>query len=225
MVEAIDNEDCIGTKIVSSDIHPYALLSPRPDKPSGITVKNNELSFIEFDVPTAKQGDQWKIYRSDGLLVRIYSGQRLAVGIQPNENVNGKTFSYRIMRVIFDTWGEVWSEPSDPIVVKYRDLVAPTDIGCHVKITINTIECSLSPNRIVESTLIEYLDFDGVVLASSRITNSSGLVQHIESGIGSAVAVRLSSVTGKSNEWMRRGDSVTLGIAKRTTKAMAYSAH
>jgi hypothetical protein len=211
--------------LLSSDIYPYVLLSPKPDKPTGITVKNNELTFVEFDVPNAKPEDQWRIYRSDGLMMRIYSGQRIAVGMQPNENVNGKTFSYRIMQVKNDTYGEVWSEPSDPIVVKIRDLAAPTEIGCQVKIIKSIISCSMRTNNIVESTFIEYLDFDGVVLASSRISNRNRLVQYNESGIASAAFVRMSSVTGKSNEWMRRGNSVTIRIASRTTKAAAATAH
>ena len=225
IVEAMENSDCTGQRVLSSDIYPYVLLSPKPDKPTGITVKSNELTFVEFDVPNAKPEDQWRIYRSDGLMMRIYSGQRIAVGMQPNENVNGKTFSYRIMQVKNDTYGEVWSEPSDPIVVKIRDLAAPTDIGCQVKNRKGIISCSMRTNNIVESTFIEYLDFDGVVLASSRISNRNRLVQYNESEIASAAFVRMSSVTGKSNEWMRRGNSVTIRIASRTAKAAAATAH
>jgi subtilisin family serine protease len=225
IVEAMENSDCTGQRVISSDIHPYVLLSPKPSKPTGVTVKNNDFTFVEFDVPNAKPEDQWRIYRSDGLMMRIYSGQRIAVGMQPNENVNGKTFSYRIMQVKNDTYGEVWSEPSDPIVVKIRDLAAPTEIGCQVKIIKSIISCSMRTNNIVESTFIEYLDFDGVVLASSRISNSNRLVQYNESEIASAAFVRMSSVTGKSNEWMRRGNSVTIRIASRTTKAAAATAH
>jgi hypothetical protein len=225
IVEAMENSDCTGQRVISSDIHPYVLLSPKPSKPTGVTVKNNDFTFVEFDVPNAKPEDQWRIYRSDGLMMRIYSGQRIAVGMQPNENVNGKTFSYRIMQVKNDTYGEVWSEPSDPIVVKIRDLAAPTEIGCQVKIIKSIISCSMRTNNIVESTFIEYLDFDGVVLASSRISNRNRLVQYNESEIASAAFVRMSSVTGKSNEWMRRGNSVTIRIASRTTKAAAATAH
>lgn len=224
IVEAMENSDCTGQRVLSSDIHPYVLLSPRPSKPTGITVKNNDFTFVEFDVPNAQPDDQWRIYRSDGLIMRIYSGQRIAMGMQPNENVNGKTFSYRIMQVKNDTYGEVWSEPSDPIIVKIRNLDAPTDINCHVKIIRSTILCSLSPNRIVESTLIEYLDSDGVVLTSTRITNNSGWVQHTQTDIGSAAFVRMSALTGRTNEWIRRGDPITLRVSKRIAKAQAYTA-
>lgn len=224
IVEAMENSDCTGQRVISSDIHPYVLLSPKPSKPTGITVKNNDFTFVEFDVPNAQPGDQWRIYRSDGLIMRIYSDQRIAIGMQPNEDVNGKTFSYRIMQVKNDTYGEVWSEPSDPIIVKIRNLYAPTEINCQVKKIRSTISCSFSPNRAVESTLIEYLDSDGVVLASDRITNRSGLVKHSQAEVGSAAFVRMSALTGRTNEWMRRGDSVTLRVSKRIEKAQAYTA-
>jgi hypothetical protein len=224
IVEAMENSDCTGQRVISSDIHPYVLLSPKPSKPTGITVKNNDFTFVEFDVPNAQPGDQWRIYRSDGLIMRIYSGQRIAIGMQPNEDVNGKTFSYRILQVKNDTYGEVWSEPSDPIIVKIRNLEAPTEINCQVKKIRSTISCSFSPNRAVESTLIEYLDSDGVVLASDRITNRSGLVKHSQAEVGSAAFVRMSALTGRTNEWMRRGDPVTLRVSNRIEKAQAHTA-
>jgi hypothetical protein len=157
--------------------------------------------------------------------MRIYSDQRIAIGMQPNENVNGKTFSYRIMQVKNDTYGEVWSEPSDPISVQIRNLDSPTEISCHTKMTRSTISCSLKPNREVESTLVEYLDFDGVVLASSRITNKSRLVEYSQAEIASAVFVRMSAITGRTNEWIRRGNSVTSRISTRIAKGQIYTAH
>ena len=224
IVEAIDNETCTGQKIIESDILSYVLLSARPEKPTGITVKSNDISFVEFDVPNADPKDKWKIYRSDGLVMRIYSGQKIAIGMQPNEDVNGKTFAYRIMRVILDTWGEVWSELSDPIVVKIKDLEAPTNARCLVQKNKAKLSCRLDPNRTVESTLIEYLDFDGVVIASSRITNVPGRVEHLQTDVEAAAFVRMSAMTGRPNEWIRRGNPITVAVSSRTAKAQTHSA-
>jgi hypothetical protein len=223
-VEARELPDCQGALIISSDLMPFVLLSPKPDKPTGITVKHNEFLYVEFDVPNAQPQDRWRIYRSDGMVVRIFPGQRIAMGMQPNENVNGKTFSYRIMQVIADTYGEVWSEPSDPIVVSTKELPAPTASSCHI--TMNSeVACSLNPNREVESTLLEYLDFDGVVVRSTRIDSNSPKVEHLQSNPMSAAFVRVSALTGRTNEWMRRGNSVTLRIQPRTTSLITHSAH
>jgi hypothetical protein len=223
-VEARELPDCQGALIISSDLLPFVLLSPKPDKPTGISVKHNEFLYVEFDVPNAKPQDQWRIYRSDGMVVRISAGQRIAMGMQPNENVNGKTFSYRITQVIADTYGEVWSEPSDPILVSTKELSAPTSSSCHTTLS-SQVRCSLAPNREVESTLMEYLDFDGVVVRSTRIDNNSQKIEHLQSNPLSAAFVRVSALTGRPNEWMRRGNSVTVRIQIRPTKLLTHSAH
>ena len=224
-VAAKDGEDCGGNTIIQSDTLPYRLLSPKPEKPSGITVKKNELTFVEFDIPNAEPTDQWRIYRSDGAVVRISAGQMIGMGMQPNENVNGKTFSYRIMRVVYDTWGEVWSEPSDPIVVTIKPLQAPTDSKCQIKSSQVTVECLISPNHEVDSTLIEYLDVNGDVLSTTRLRNVTETNQRLEklSSNFSFVAsyVRVSAITGKPNEWMRRGDSITVKVRNRAN-GLAY---
>jgi subtilisin family serine protease len=223
-VEARASIDCKGPILARSELLPYVLLSPKPSKPTGITVKHNEFVYVEFDVPNAKPQDQWRIYRSDGMVVRISPGQRIAMGMQPNENINGKTFSYRIMQVVSDTWGEVWSEPSDPIVVSTKELSAPTVSSCHTT-TKREVVCSINPNTQVESTLIEYLDFDGVVVRSTRISNDSQKIDHLQANPMSAAFVRVSALTGRTNEWMRRGNSLTVRIQPRTTSLVTHSAH
>ena len=215
-VVAKDGEDCGGNKIIESETLPYRLLSPRPAKPEGITVKNNALTHVEFAIPNSKSTDQWRIYRSDGAVVRISAGQTIGMGMQPNENVNGKTFSYRIMQFITDTWGEVWSEPSDPISVTIRELTAPTNTKCKIDRNIGSTSCSVSPNQEVDETLIEYLDFNGDVISSKRLRNRSEQNQQIQNVTSefsyAASFVRVSGITGKPNEWMRRGESVTVKV-------------
>jgi hypothetical protein len=215
-VVAKDGEDCAGNSLIGSDTLSYRLLSPRPDKPSGITVKNNELTFVEFDVPNAEPTDHWRIYRSDGAIVRISAGQMIGMGMQPNENVNGKTFSYRIMQIINDTFGEVWSEPSDPIVVSPRELVAPINPKCKIGSIQGSVSCAISPNHVVDSTLVEFLDFNGDLLYSQRLSNVSETNQQIPVVSAdftfAASSVRISAITGKPNEWMRRGESVTVKV-------------
>ncbi len=223
-VEARASIDCKGPILATSELLPYVLLSPKPAKPTEITVKHNEFLYVEFDVPNAKPQDQWRIYRSDGMVVRISPGQKIAMGMQPNENVNGKTFSYRIMQVVSDTWGEVWSEPSDPIVVSTKELSAPTADNCHTTIK-REVVCSINPNTDVESTLIEYLDFDGVVVRSTRVSNDSQKIDHLQANPMSAAFVRVSALTGRTNEWMRRGNSVTVRIQPRTTSLLTHTAH
>lgn len=224
-VTAKDGEDCGGNSIIQSDTHAYRLLSPNPAKPSGITVKNNELTFVEFDIPNAKPTDNWRIYRSDGAVVRISAGQMVGMGMQPNENVNGKTFSYRIMQVVYDVWGEVWGVPSDPITVTIKALEAPKDTRCKIQSTQGQVDCVLAPNHAVDSTLIEFLDFNGDVLSSTRLKNVTETNQQLAKLTANfsfaASFVRVSAITGKPNEWMRRGDSSTVKVRSRVA-GLAY---
>jgi subtilisin family serine protease len=218
-VAAKGGDDCSGNTIIQSDTLPYRLLSPNPAKPSGITVKNNELTFVEFDIPNAKPTDTWRIYRSDGAVVRISAGQMIGMGMQPNENVNGKTFSYRIMQIVYDMWGEVWGVPSDPITVTIKALEAPKDTRCKIRSSRGQVECVISPNHAVDSTLIEFLDVNGDLLSSTRLKNVTETNQQLARLTANfsyaASFVRVSAITGKPNEWMRRGDSATVTLRSR----------
>jgi hypothetical protein len=226
-VIAKSEADCEGYPLIESDSLGYVLLSPRPAKPLGITVKNEWLTSIEFEVPGAVATDTWRVYRSDGLLVRLYSpGQRLWVGVQPNEDVNGRVFTYRFVKVVLDTWGEVWSEPSDPIAASFSKLVSPSAADCQLGMRSSTISCTIKSNSQVESTLIEYLDSDGEVLESSELSNnSSGNLKVVGNISSAAVSIRVSGVAGRINEWMRRGDPLTTQISKRTTKSLKQVAY
>ena len=224
-VVAKGGDDCSGNTIIQSDTHSYRLLSPNPAKPSGITVKNNELTFVEFDVPNAKPTDNWRIYRSDGAVVRISAGQMIGMGMQPNENVNGKTFSYRIMQVVYDMWGEVWGVPSDPITVTIKALEAPKDSRCKIQSIQGQVDCVISPNHAVDSTLVEFLDFNGDVLSTTRLKNVTETNQQLAklttNFYFAASYVRVSAITGKPNEWMRRGDSAIVKVRSRVA-GLAY---
>ena len=215
-LQARSGEDCTGVTIAESETLPYVLLSPRPEKPTGITVKINEITFVQFDIPNAQSSDQWRIYRSDGAVVRIPAGQRIAMGIQPNENVNGKTFTYRIMQVISDTYGEVWSELSEPISVTIKELEAPSKTNCKISRSSGSVACLVTPNHVVDSTLVEYLDFNGDLIASTRLKNVSdnnSQIPILESTFSYAAAfVRVSAITGQPHEWMRRGSSTTVKV-------------
>ena len=219
VVEARAGDNCEGNTLAGSEVLPYVLLSPKPDKPAGITVKENQLTYVEFEIPNAQPTDQWRIYRSDGAVVRISAGQKLAMGMQPNENVNGKTFSYRFMQVINDMWGEVWGEPSDPITVTIQELNAPTNLTCFITTMQGNVDCSTNPNQAVESTLVEYLDFNGDVLSSTRLSNVSQQNQQLQTLTTrfrfAAAYVRVSAITGRPNEWVRRGNSATVKVKSR----------
>jgi hypothetical protein len=120
------------------------------------------------------------------------------------------------MQFITDTWGEVWSEPSDPISVTIRELTAPTNTKCKIDRNIGSTSCSVSPNQEVDETLIEFLDFNGDVISSKRVSNRAEQNQQLQtvtsSFLFSASFVRVSGITGKPTEWMRRGESVTVKV-------------
>jgi hypothetical protein len=83
----------------------------------------------------------------------------------------------------------------------------------------------ISPNHAVDSTLIEYLDFNGEVLSSTRLRNVTENNQQLDKlNINFSYAasfIRVSAITGKPNEWMRRGDSVTVKVRSRVN-GVAY---
>lgn len=215
-VVAKTGDDCAGNSIIESDTLPYRLLSPTPTKPTGITVKSNDIFSVEFDVPNAQPTDQWRIYRSDGAVTRIAAGQRIVLGMQPNEDVNGKTFSYRIMQVINDTWGEVWSEPSDPIVVTIKDLAAPEYSDCSISNQKSSVGCTIKPNQEADSTLVEYLDMNGDVLFTQRVKNRTETntpLENVQSTFKYAShSIRVSAITGLPYQWMRRGSPKSVKV-------------
>ena len=55
-----------------------------------------------------------------------YLESEVIVGIQENEDVNGKTFSYRFVQIKSDTWSDSWSELSDPVTASFQSVEATT---------------------------------------------------------------------------------------------------
>ena len=213
-VRALAEPDCQGNTMIDSEWLGYRLLVATPPKPTGITVKEVTYTYTEFEVQNVDPKMHWRIYRSDGLQMRISPGQRFIVGMQPNEDVNGKTFSYRFMQVNMGMWGEVWSELSDPIIVKAKDLESPAG-WCQYGIRQKSVECSVRPNHQVESTLIEYLDSEFHVLTTSSPQNSQHTIRTTKLSVPGASYVRLSSTTGVAPYWYRRGEGRLIKIANR----------
>lgn len=211
-VIAKPNEDCSGNAIATSDYNGFRLLNPPPPKPTNVTVEQITPTFIRFDAPQTDPSYSWRLYRSDGLFLRFDGqGSKLMVGIQPNEDVNRRTFTYRFMEVRREMWGETWSPLSDPITVSFAELRAPAGV-CYENATRYSFGCDLTPTS--DGTLIEFLGSDGQVIASRDTKRWTG--QHFNfSRVRGAHSVRLTSTMGDIPNWYRRGDSVTIPISKR----------
>jgi len=213
-VTARPNEDCTGNMIRSSEYLPFRLLNPAPPKPTNIRVVEVTPTYIHFEGELTNPANSWRIYRSDGLYMR-YDGQgsRMMIGIQPNEDVNGRTFSYRFMEVSYDLWGNTYSPLSDPITLSFAPLGAPA--GYCLKRPIQTsYTCEVTPNNQANGTLIEFLDGDGLVVAS-RDTKRWTSQKFNFTKVKGAQSVRFTSTSGDIPYWYRRGDSVTVPLIKR----------
>jgi len=213
-VRALAEPDCQGNTMIDSDWLGYRLLVATPPKPTGITVKEITYTYTEFEIQNVDPKMHWRIYRSDGLQMRISPGQRFIIGMQPNEDVNGKTFSYRFMQVNMGMWGEVWSELSDPIIVKTKDLDSP-DGWCQYGLRRKSVDCSVNPNHQVEATLVEYLDSDLKVISTTTSQNSENVIRSTKLYVSGASYVRLSSTTGVAPYWYRRGEGRLIKIVNR----------
>lgn len=213
-VTARPNEDCTGNTIRSSEYLPFRLLNPAPPKPTNIRVVEVTPTYIHFEGELTSPANSWRIYRSDGLYMR-YDGQgsRMMIGIQPNEDVNGRTFSYRFMEVSYDLWGTTYSPLSDPITLSFAPLGAPA--GYCLKRPVQTsYTCEVTPNNQANGTLIEFLDGDGLVVAS-RDTKRWTSQKFNFTNVKRAQSVRFTSTSGDIPYWYRRGDSVTVPLTKR----------
>jgi len=214
MVSARPNEDCTGNWITQSDNLPFRLLNPAPPKPSNIRIVEIRPTHIQFEGELTNPANSWRIYRSDGLFMR-YDGQgsRMMLGVQPNEDVNRREFTYRFMEVAFDMWGSTYSPLSDPITVSFANLPAPAG-ECYESPTKNSFGCDVAPNQSSDGTLIEFLGSEGQVIASRDTKRWTGQ-QFNFSKVKGAQSVRLTSTMGDFPYWYRRGDSVTIPISKR----------
>lgn len=213
-VRALAEPDCQGNTMIDSEWLGYRLLVATPPKPTGITVKEVTYTYTEFEIQNVDPKMHWRIYRSDGLQMRISPNQRFIIGMQPNEDVNGKTFSYRFMQVNMGMWGEVWSELSDPVIVKTKDLESP-DGWCQYGLRRKSVDCSVNPNHQAEATLVEYLDSDLNVIATTTSQNSENVIRTTKSYVPGASYVRLSSTTGVAPYWYRRGEGRLIKIVNR----------
>lgn len=220
-VRALAEPDCKGNTMIDSEWVGYRLLVPTPPKPTGITVKEVAYTYTEFEVKNLDPKMYWRIYRSDGLTIRISPGQRFMVGMQPNEDVNGMTFTYRFMQVNMGMWGEVWSELSDPITVTSKNLDAPSG-SCQFGIRKYSVSCYVSPNKQVEATLLEYLDSDFQVIGTATSQNSENTIRTTKLSVNGASYVRVSSTTGAAPYWYRRGEGRLIKIQTRGSSTVTH---
>ena len=216
-VVAFSDEDCSGTTLGSSDYIGWVAQPIKPQKPMGITVKSIWYQNVEFDIPNRDPNALIRIYRSDGLMLRIFPGQRVQVGMQNNEDVNGKAFSYRFVQITNDPYGETWSDASDPIVVTFPDLAAPK-AECNDALAGKTVSCKVSGGGQRERTRLEYLDSDMTVISYVELLNPTLDFRYRQKNILGAAYVRIASTMGNENSrnsWYRRGESQTIKISPR----------
>ncbi|MFM8926726.1 MAG: hypothetical protein ACKOFA_00780, partial [Rhodoluna sp.] len=209
--------DCSGVVLGQSEQLNYMPLPVKPAKPTGITVADVSYEMIEFSVPDRPTDSVWRIYRSDGLMIRIYPGQRFIVPVQANEDVNGKTYSYRFAQGKQELWSMSWSELSDPITASFRKLVAP-EIGCHSGISRSEVRCDSQGINGTSGTRIEYLDSDFTVLDAVEYRNENPRSRYRKLEVPGASYVRVSATLGeiKNRDWRyRRGESNIRPISPR----------
>ena len=212
-VYARSAEDCLGNLLMVSEPYGYRLLKPAPAKPTNIQIKEILPTYVEFDAPLSAPTNTWRVYRSDGAFMRYDNpGQRVTFGVQPNEDVNRRTFTYRFVEVAHDMWGDSWSEPSNPISVSFAELTAPS--GNCFRTVSHSVTCDVKPNQNGQGTLIEFLDSDGQVM-SSRDTKRWTSQRFAFGKIKGAYSVRLTATAGDVPNWYRRGDSVEIPLANR----------
>ena len=200
--------------IRSSEYLSFRLLNPAPPKPTNIRVVEVTPTHIQFEGELTNPANSWRIYRSDGLFMR-YDGQgsKMMIGIQPNEDVNGRSFSYRFMEVSYHLWGNTYSPLSDPITLAFAPLGAPSG-KCLKRPVQTSFTCEVTPNNQANGTLIEFLDGDGLVVAS-RDTKRWTSQKFNFTKVKGAQSVRFTSTSGDIPYWYRRGDSVTVPLIKR----------
>lgn len=221
-VSAKSEPDCGGTTLMQSDYNGFRLLKHAPAKPTNIHIKEITSLYIEFDAQLADPTDTLRMYRSDGLFMRYDNpGQRIMVGIQPNEDVNGKTFTYRFMEVAHTIWGDSWSELGDPISISFKTLAAPGGT-CFRWGLARRIVCDIFPNPQADGTLIEFLDADGQVLAS-RDTKNWTSQRSTFGKVKGAYSVRFTATAGDVPNWYRIGDTYTTELVADQLIARRYS--
>jgi hypothetical protein len=223
-VSAFSEPDCSGTLLAATESITYIPLPPKPAKPTGISVLFQSFQHVEFQMANRDPQSQYRIYRSDGLMVRIQPGQQFNVPAQANEDINGRTFSYRFVQIKSSTWSDSWSEPSDPIFVTPLTVAEP-NARCHFKTDVNSIACEVDAVSGAQRTRIEYLDSDYQVLQAGEYEYSQ-LNQFYPTGTRvphGAVYVRTSATWGDANSkysWYRRGPGKTILVGQQKTQQL-----
>jgi len=221
---AFSSADCTGIKLNSSELLSYTALPPAPSKPSGITVTQVSSTFVEFSVPQEDFSGYWRIYRSDGLIMRENFGGRIIVGMQQNEDVNGLQFTYRFVAVRTSMWigYESWSPMSDSISASFLPVAAPS-AKCRL-LNGNLVNCYVKTTQGTDGTLIEYLDGEMNVISSSIQNNQQSIFRIQQAGLPTAKFVRVSGTIGQPghiDQWFRQGESDTFEITTTLRRSSA----
>ncbi|MEY4417746.1 MAG: hypothetical protein RIQ88_184 [Actinomycetota bacterium] len=218
-VYAYENSDCTGLVKGKSETLRVTNKPAKPAKPTGITVTSIGRQMITFDVPNRNPNSIWRIYRSDGLMLRIFQGQNFYVYLQPNEDVNGKTFTYRFAEGNKKWWATTWSELSEPITVAYAP-VEPLVVECFNHIRTNEVRCDSNAVNGTTGTRIEYLDSDYQVIKAVQYENTVPRPRNrAAETVAGAVYVRVAGVLGEENNRggppYRRGEDRIYPISMR----------
>jgi hypothetical protein len=214
-VSAYDGADCQGSVLAKNEGAFFVPLPPKLPKPTGITVKYVSYDSVEFDVPNRNPNSYWRVYRSDGLMMRIFPQMSFRIGMQANEDLNGKTFSYRFAEMVQTTWADSWSELSDPIQVT---LPSPDKIAanCFKRPKSAQVRCTIPGHRDAQKIRIEYLDSAQQVISYKEVNNNGSAFAQVLPVEG-AVYVRTSATYGTEktrNSWYRRGEGTITEIAQ-----------
>lgn len=215
-ISAFSNDDCSGAVLANLPSLTFIPLPPKPAKPTGITIKEAGYNNVEFEVPNRNPASYWRIYRSDGLVMQIQPGQRMAVGMQANEDLDNKTFSYRFAEQFRTTWMDSWSELSDPIQVTLPSFDLPTG-SCFNSRKSTSVNCAVIGVSQAQHIRVEYLDGDFQVLAAEEISNDNRSFRTGQQDIVDAVYVRASPTVGTPGtrySWYRRGAGTIIEIGK-----------
>jgi hypothetical protein len=223
-VWAFSSADCSGYRIAEMDYITYTVIPPKPAKPTGITVKDVGYEQIEFEVPNRPADSIWRIYRNDGQMTRIYPGMRFVAQVQPNEDVNGKVFSFRFAQGAQSTWADSWSELSDPVEASFRKLPS-FRLECHQGTLRNEIYCGSEGMNGTSSTRIEYLDADKGVITAVEYKNEWPRERFRIKKVRGAFYVRVAATLGepqKRNWLYRRGEDSLIEISQRKIVDQIY---
>jgi hypothetical protein len=215
-ITAFSNVDCTGAVLAELQSLTFIPLPSKPAKPTDITVTTLYYDYVEFDIANRNPNTFWRIYRSDGLMIRIQPGQQLRVGMQPNEDVNNRTFSYRFSEQLQTTWMDSWSELSDPIQVTLPSFDLPTG-SCFNSHKSTSVSCSVIGVSQAQHIRVEYLDGDFQVLAAEEISNDNRFFRTGQPDIVDAIYVRASPTVGTPGtrySWYRRGTGTIIEIGK-----------